>query len=108
MLPKKKRADTKIVERIFKTGKSLHFPNLTFKFILTNESAVPSISFIAPKNISKQAADRNMLRRRGYTALGKYIQLFPAGTLGAFMFKKNQDNVLILENEIKEVLNKIN
>jgi ribonuclease P protein component len=120
MLPKKNRADKKLVERTFKEGKFINSPNLTFKFILTNNSTVPRISFIAPKNVAKLAVQRNLLRRRGYSILGKYMNQFPLGLIGVFIFKTRpngrglpvgreyQDDVSILENEIKNVFAKIN
>ena len=107
MLPKKSRADTKEVEAVFKNGKFLNSPDLTFKFVLSSDPLPPRISFVAPKSISKKATERNLLRRRGYSALKKYIKLFPAGTIGVFIFKKHQEDVLKLENEIKDILNKI-
>lgn len=108
MLPKKNRVDTKTVEKIFKTGKSLSSPSLTFRFILDKNSNIPRISFIVPKSAAKLAIRRNFLRRHGYTALEKHIQNFPAGLLGVFIFKKYQDNILIIEDEIKNILAKIN
>lgn len=108
MLPKKNRADKKAVERIFKGGRVLNSPILTFKFVLNNNSTIPRISFIAPKNIAKLAVKRNLLRRLGYSVLKKYLKDFPAGIMGVFIFKKYQDDVSILENEIKNILNKIN
>ncbi|KKQ07442.1 MAG: hypothetical protein US18_C0016G0002 [Parcubacteria group bacterium GW2011_GWB1_36_5] len=107
MLPKKNRVDTKSVEKIFKDGKFLNSPNLTFKFIISQRRE-RKISFIAPKSVAKLAVKRNMLRKRGYMALEKHLQQFPTGLLGVFIFKKYQDKVLILENEIKNILNKIN
>ena len=107
MLPKKNRADTKTVEKIFKVGRFLNSPSLTFKFIL-NQGNNKKISFIAPKSIAKLAVKRNFLRRRGYNVLQKYLKDFPDGILGVFIFRKLEDNVLILENEIKNILSKIN
>ena len=108
MLSKKNRTNKKTVEQIFKEGRFLNSPTLTFKFILTNKITLPRISFIAPKNIAKLAVKRNLLRRHGYGVLKKYIHNFPAGLIGVFVFKKFEDNVSILENEIKTTLNKIN
>ena len=108
MLPKKNRVDTKMVGEIFKGGKFINSPNLTFKFILTNQSSAPRISFVAPKGIAKSAVKRNLLRRRGYAVLKKYIAHFPLGLLGVFLFKKYQDDTTIIENEIKNILHKIN
>jgi ribonuclease P protein component len=117
MLPKKNRADRKVIEKIFKEGKFLNSPNLTFKFFIKGNTTTPQISFIAPKSVAKLAVKRNLLRRCGYNALGKYIHQFPLGISGVFVFKKYQaspiglrprDIVSIIENEIKNILSKIN
>ncbi len=108
MLPKKNRADTKTIEKIFTKGRFIVSPSLTFKFISNNNDESPRISFIAPKSVAKLAVKRNLLRRVGYNALKKYISLFPAGVTGAFVFKTYQDNISTIENEIKDILHKIN
>lgn len=108
MLPKKTRVNTKEIDLIFKNGKFIVSPSLTFKFILNSSNIPARISFIAPKNVAKLAIKRNLLRRRGYRALGKYIFEFPLGLVGAFVFKKFQDDVVIIENEIENILRKIN
>ncbi|MBI3888336.1 ribonuclease P protein component [Candidatus Nomurabacteria bacterium] len=107
MLKKKNRADKNAVEKIFKEGRFLNSPNLTFKYVLTGDSNI-RISFIAPKSVARLAVKRNLLRRRGYSVLKKFIDQFPTGTLGVFIFKKFQDDILTIENEIKTILNKIN
>lgn len=107
MLPKKNRADKKLVEKIFKEGKFINSPSLTFKFI-KNTSLVPQISFVAPKSVAKLAIKRNLLRRRGYSALKKHFADFPPYTSGVFLFKKSEDDVSILEDEIKTIRSKIN
>jgi ribonuclease P protein component len=108
MLPKKNRADKKAVEKVFKDGRFLNSPNLTFKFLSSKDSPIPRISVIVPKSVAKLAVKRNFLRRLGYSVLEKYINQFPAGTLGVFVFKKYQEDVSIIENEIKNTLSKIN
>ena len=108
MLSKKNRLDKKGVDKVFLEGRFINSSFLTFKFLSTKDQHSPHISFIAPKSVAKFAVNRNILRRRGYTALKKYINQFPSGLLGAFIFKRYQDDVLILEDEIKEILNKIN
>ena len=109
MLPKKNRADKKAVERIFKEGRFLNSLNLTFKYIKTQEDKNPSrISFVAPKSVAKLAVKRNLLRRLGYNILGKYFNKIPVGILGVFVFKKYQTDPQIIENEIKNILPKIN
>ena len=108
MLAKKNRVNTKEIDEIFKEGKSLNFPILTFRYFKNSNNKEAKISFTASKNIAKSAVKRNLLRRRGYTALKKYVQLFPSGIVGIFIFKKYQDNISILENEIKNIFTKIN
>jgi len=107
MLSKKNRADKKVVEKIFKEGKFISSVCLTFKFISNVKSLTPRISFIAPKNIAKLAVKRNLLRRHGYIALAPYVKKFDHIS-GVFVFKKYQDNISILENEIKDILHRIN
>lgn len=112
MLLKKNRVTVKEVEEIFKKGRFLNSVSFTFKFIQKNIGQIYGnscrISFIAPKSVSKLAVKRNLLRRRGYSVLRKYIDQFPLGIAGVFVFKKYQDNALIIENEIKNILSKIN
>ncbi|OGI95508.1 hypothetical protein A2917_03055 [Candidatus Nomurabacteria bacterium RIFCSPLOWO2_01_FULL_42_17] len=117
MLPKKNRVSTNEVDKIFKEGKFLNSPNLTFKYIRNqrNQDKEIKISFIAPKSVAKLAVTRNLLRRRGYSALGEYlreyISEFPSGLRGlrgVFVFKKYQDDITTINNEIKNILDKIN
>ena len=107
MLPKQNRANRKTIEKIFKKGTILSLPGVTFRFILTS-SSFPQISVIVPKNVSKVATKRNLLRRQGYDALVKYIKEFPNGIKGAYVFKKHPSKSLDIENEIKNILKKLN
>jgi len=107
MLLKKNRANTKEIDEIFKEGISLSSPHLSFRYF-KNKTRGIKISFTASKKVAKLAVKRNLLRRRGYSALRKYFQQSPLGVTGVFVFKKYQDDILILENEIKNILSKIN
>ena len=108
MLPKKNRAEKKDIDLLFKEGSILASPVLVFRFILTKKNSTPRISFIAPKSVAKLAVKRNLLRRRGYTVLKKYIGEFPFGAVGALTFKKYEENTQTLSNEIKNILAKLN
>ncbi len=118
MLSKKNRVNKKLIDIIFKEGKFINSPNLTLKFIKEGFLS-PKIAFITPKTTSKKAIDRNLLRRRGYFIIKKYLKCFPTGFDGAFVFgkksmeifggKKNKikNPVKSLENEIKIILYKL-
>ena len=105
MLPKKNRVDKKNIDLIFKKGKFIGSPSLTFKFFFHNSGR--KVSFIVPKNVAKLAVQRNLLKRYGYSALKELINRFPVGVVGVFVFKKPEKNVLKIKNEIKNILNKI-
>jgi len=106
MLPKKNRVDKKNIDLVFKKGRFINSPNLTFKFIFIDN--FKKFSFIVPKSVAKLAVNRNLLKRRGYLALKKHFNCFPVSLVGVFIFKKYQDKILTLEDEIKNILNKIN
>ena len=118
MLPKKNRANKKIIAKIFKEGKSVFSDNLNLKY-LKNDFADRKISFIAPKIVSKKAVGRNLLKRRGYAVLEKYFKKLPSGFSGVFIFgkksleifggrkNKKYNSIQNLENEIKITLNKL-
>ena len=107
MLPKKNRLDTKTVEKVFKVGAFVNSPSLTLRFLKNKENLETRISVVVPKSVAKKATERNVLRRRGYTALGGVLSKFPAGVIGVIVFKKP---ILLLEtkNEIETLLTKIN
>ncbi|MBI2631120.1 ribonuclease P protein component [Candidatus Nomurabacteria bacterium] len=121
MLPKKNRADKKTVENIFKGGKFINSSHFTFKFIPIPEPKrfETKISFIVPKSVSKLAVKRNKLKRLGYRILEKQPKNSIPLVYGVFIFKTRpngrglsvgweyQDDLLILENEIKEIFNKV-
>jgi ribonuclease P protein component len=107
MLKKANRADKKTVEKIFQKGKFINSQLFTFKFLIL-PATFKKISVLAPKNVAKLAVQRNLLRRRGYVALKKYLSSFPAGVAGVLIFKKYQDDIFLIENEIKTILSKIN
>ena len=107
MLPKKQRAETKTIEKIFKKGDFFNSPNLTFRFIKTSQLGSPRISFIVPKGISKSAVKRNLLRRHGYSALEKKIHEFPTGLIGAFVFKKFESSVAVIGKDINMIISKL-
>ena len=123
MFPKKNRIDKSTISYIFTRGKSIKSSNITTRFILDNKQASSRVAFITPKTTTKSAVKRNLLKRRGFNALTKYIQELTPQFLGVFIFNKNslksfgakstnkakfKESKQNLENEIKNLLNKIN
>ena len=116
MLPKKNRLDTKTVERIWKEGRFVNSPNITFKFIKTKGET--KVSFISPKTASKSAVLRNLLRRRGYRAIEPYMSKL-TGFTGAFVFgkksltqfgakgPKSKEMMKNLDQELKFIVDKL-
>ena len=119
MLKKQNRVGKKTIEQIFKKGLFISGTNLSLKFIHL-PGVNTAISFIVPKAVAKGAVVRNLLRRRGYAVLKKYWDTLPQGLCGVFVFnkksiilfagRKNKNNnpILNLKNEIKNILSKIN
>ncbi len=104
MLPKKYRASRKVVDKIFKKSSVLSSPALNFKFI--NSPGSLNISFIVPKNVSKSAVKRNLLRRRGYKAVQKNFTRLPKDISGVFILKSPAP-AGDLEKEIALILSKL-
>ncbi len=106
MLQKRQRADRKTVEKIFSAGKFAGSANLSLKYLFEpgKRASGISVSFVAPKSAFKKATERNLLRRRGYSAARKLLPLFPDGFRGVFMIKKSK---LDMEKEINSLLKKI-
>jgi len=120
MIPKKNRATQKIIDLIFKQGKFINSQNISLKFFLNKESPIVRASFVVPKTIVKSAVKRNMLRRRGYHVISKYLNDLPVGFVGAFIFGKNSKEIfgargphkeksfLDLDKEVSVIVNMLN
>lgn len=105
MLPKISRADRKTIEKIWKVGRSISTPLLSFKFI-----KIPSgkkISVIAPKGVAKTAVSRNSLRRQGYRQLQKFLPQFPAGIAGAVIFRSAKLKAESIAQDLETVLKRL-
>lgn len=117
MLPKENRLTTLGVKESFKKGRVLGTQNLKIRFILQGKKQ--KISCIVPKSVSRRAIDRNLLKRRGYVVIRKYLKNIPQNIVGAIIFgnnslktfggRKNKENnpIFNLNNEIKELFSKI-
>lgn len=108
MLPKKNRADKKSVDIIFKKGRIISTPTLSFRFLVDEKKGIPRVSCVVPKTISKKAVIRNTERRKAYDVLSKYINKLPKGLIGVLMFKKLIEDKADIEKEIENIIAKIN
>lgn len=120
MIPKKNRTSQKIVDLIFKQGKFINSNNISLKFYINKGNPDPRVSFIVPKGVAKSAVLRNMLRRRGYVVLSKYLNSLPEGLHGSFIFGKNSKEMfglrgnhknssfLNLDSEINNIISNLN
>jgi ribonuclease P protein component len=102
MLKKINRLDKRSVDKVFKKGFYLNSLFLTFKFLKTNTPSF-RISVVVPKSTNKLAVKRNKLKRMVYDIIKKNIDDSLKGVWGVFIFKKEPDNLLVLENEIKKL-----
>jgi ribonuclease P protein component len=111
MLPKKNRADKKAIEKIFKEGLFVGSCNLSLKYIKSNTTTLPILSFIVPKNAEKRAVRRNYMRRCGYVAIRNYFSKLPRGFVGVFIFNKIKSSDILsklIEDDLKILISKLN
>lgn len=125
MFPKKNRVPKKSFDLLFDNlskEKSLQmaFSGIfNFRYLKREENSSPQFSFIVPKSIVKKANKRNLLKRKGYLVLKKYLPLFPMGFIGIFIFnkksldffklnQKEKKNNLFFEKDIQKIIEKIN
>jgi len=107
MLAKKNRVSSHNVNEIFKKGKFLNTENLTFKFFFPSGLIKSQISCIVPKSVVSGAVKRNKQRRMLYRILKSHFNDFPAGLMGALMYKKYTTDKVTLEKEVVSILNKL-
>lgn len=108
MLPKNNRADKKAIDKIFKKSLFVAEKSFNFKYILENKGISPRVSVVIPKNIEKSAAKRNLLRRKTYLFIEKYIKLLPSTVLGVLVLKNKDFSMKELEDGIKNIAKRLN
>ncbi len=109
MLPKKQRINKKLFEKIFKEGKNYHSDFLGAKISRT-KTENSQFAFTVSKKIAPTAVQRNLLRRRGYSIVQKYLPKIKTPIIGIFILKKgsNKLNTDEYKKEIEIILNKAN
>lgn len=107
MLPKNRRIATKQFPEVLK-GKRYNTEHLLL-YLATNIGSLekPSkIAFSASKKTFPTAVERNKYRRRGYSAIKKYIKEMHGGYFLLFSFKKGSENINFqtIDSEINQLL----
>lgn len=107
MFSKKNKATKKNIQMLFSMAPRnskgflrVFFGNyLTFRFLILKEETLPKISFLTPQNLKEKAVFRNLLRRKGYFVLKKYLKYFPKSFIGVFIFNKKGAELFKLKNK---------
>lgn len=112
MLAKKNRISRALFDTLLKSGVSFHSQNLSFR-VQKTPNELPKFSFVVSKKISKSAATRNILRRRGYSVLQDILgceikEKMNNSVIGAFFYKKGAEKLGFTElrGEIEFLLKK--
>ncbi len=107
MLPKEKRIPRGSFSDVLKNGRSFHFLFISIKIVRSDEEN-SRFSFVVPKTVSKSAVKRNLVRRRGYSILGKHLESIKKPYLYAFFMKKGVEKLTFdqFESEIVAILKK--
>lgn len=106
MLPKTRRIQRKDFSKVLSLGKRYNTPNLLVYVLPVSEQSGSRFAFSVSKKVCPKAVDRNRLRRRGYSVVGKYIQKVNPGFLCLFSFKKGSGSITFktLEKEVADLL----
>jgi RNase P protein component len=99
MLPKEKRINKQLFEKIIKSPNVLYNSLFSFRFI---KSEKPHYSFVTPKSLFKTAVSRNKYKRIGFNYL-KNINL--KNYSGLFFYKK--EVFTMKKEEIREKIEEI-
>lgn len=106
MVPRANRVSRKILDNVWKRGKIIRSGTLIFRFAETEAKNPARISFIVPKAYGG-AATRNLLRRRGYSAVRPHLKRIPKGIVGAFVFNpktKDEKSFTQINKLVSEIL----
>lgn len=105
MLPKKNRVPRKEFRNLFEAGKAYHSANLALRIKENADQAGARFAFSVSKKVAKGAAERNRLRRRGYSALRELLPAVRPSHSGVFSFKRPFSATFgRLKDEIRELL----
>jgi len=99
MLPKKRRVERDSFPSFSSNIKSLHGKNLSLRVFSKKGSDKTKFSFIVSKKVCARANKRNLLKRRGYSAVKDIIKNIKNGFVCVFFFKKTSVGAPYVEIE---------
>jgi len=102
MLPKKNRINKKLFSEIFKNGKTIKGKACILK-TSPCEKNQKKFAFVVPFSVSKNAAGRNLLRRRGKHIINTNKNNVPDGISIIFIFNK-EASLLRYDDLKKDIL----
>jgi ribonuclease P protein component len=111
MFPKKNRISKTEFGELLKKGRAFHSPYFSL-LCFKKENKEPKFAFVVSKKVARNAADRNILRRRGFSVLRDISILKEknkwVGFFGVFFFKKEAKNLNFedIKKEVKILLEK--
>ncbi|GMQ95346.1 MAG: hypothetical protein BMS9Abin13_459 [Patescibacteria group bacterium] len=111
MLSGKRRVNKALFPLILKKGRSFHSHNMSLKVLDTNDRDRESkFAFVVSRKVAGKAHKRNLLRRRGYGAIGKILDPIRKGFVCAFFLRKGANDLSYaqFEAEIIGLLKKAN
>jgi len=110
VLPKNNKIKRKDFPKRISHRNTYHSPHLTLIVFTKNKNSTSNtqVSFVVSKKISKKATKRNLLKRRGYSAIKKVKSKIIPNFICVFYFKNKpiELNYSELEKEISTLLKK--
>lgn len=85
MLARNQKISKRIFGEILKSGRNFHSPNLSLKLLKGGEGK--RIGFVISKKVAARAVKRNLLKRRGYSAVRKILPNLKTNFSAVFFFK---------------------
>ncbi len=99
MLPAKLKIGRKIFPKDLRRGAVFHSPTLSLFVFRSPEDKKSRFAFVVSSKISSKAAERNLLRRRGYATVRKLLPAIKPSFFCVFYFKKGSSKKSFKEIE---------
>jgi ribonuclease P protein component len=114
MLNKKLRVPKEVFQESFKKSKALSSDHILLRFYKPDRLNVDKLVFpskfsmVVPKSVSKKAVIRNLIKRRGYSAIRANVKNIKKSYICIFSFKKGSDTATFskIKEEITYLLKK--